>query len=175
MTTQTLPAPEATLEAEFEALHPNARWGFLIATAIGFLMPYVPLASVLLAAWDSAGLGLLAKVGLFASGAALVLLLAWRVGMARFARTCFRFDVDTLRIRRGVVWHSETLVPRSRVQHTDVNRGPLDRYLGLTTLKLYTAGTKLASVSLDGLPEARALELRDALIDSGTGGHDDTV
>ena len=71
-------------------------------------------------------------------------------------------------MRRGVFWRSETLVPRSRVQHIDLNRGPLDRRFGLATLKVYTAGTKLASVSVDGLPEARAAQLRDALVS-----HDD--
>jgi hypothetical protein len=46
----------------------------------------------------------------------------------------------------------------------DINHGPLDRRLGLATLRVYTAGTRLASVTLDGLPEARALQLRDALV-----------
>ena len=54
------------------------------------------------------------------------------------------------------------------MQHIDLNRGPLDRRFGLATLKVYTAGTKLASVSVDGLPEARAAQLRDALVS-----HDD--
>lgn len=168
------PASQLSPDEGFERLHPNARWGFWLSSMLGFLVPYVPMATALLVAWDSGGLSSLAKAGLFVSGAILLLLLGWRFGSVRHARTRFRFDADALRIRRGVIWQSETLVPRSRVQHTDVNRGPLDRRLGLATLKVYTAGTKLASVSLVGLPDARAIELRDALIDSGGGSNDDT-
>ena len=96
--------------------------------------------------------------------AIVVLATGWRLGNLRYARTGFALDDAGLRIRRGLWWRSETLVPRSRVQHTDINHGPLDRRLGLATLRVYTAGTRLASVALDGLPEARAIALRDALV-----------
>ena len=72
-------------------------------------------------------------------------------------------------IRRGVVWRSEISVPRSRVQHTDVSQGPLQRRFGLATLILHTAGTHHASVSLAGLPHAAALAIRDYLIEGGAG------
>ncbi len=93
-------------------------------------------------------------------------MLAWRFASARFDRTRFRLDDHGLLIERGVFWRSVTRVPRSRVQHTDINRGPLDRYLGLAGLKVYTAGTSMASVGLEGLPAERALELRDELINA---------
>ena len=44
-----------------------------------------------------------------------------------------------------------TNVPRSRVQHTDVSQGPLERNHGLGTLVVYTAGTDHAKVELGGL------------------------
>ena len=42
-------------------------------------------------------------------------------------------------------------VPRSRVQHTDVSQGPVERRFGLGTLVIYTAGTDYARVDLAGL------------------------
>lgn len=148
----------------WEPLHPGARHGLRAGSILGFALPYAPPAAILLLAWDSAGLGPGAKFALFLGGLALAVFAGWRLARARFTRTRFALDASGLRIRRGVFWRSETLVPRSRVQHTDLNRGPLDRRFGLATLKVYTAGTKLASVSLDGLPEARAAQLRDALV-----------
>ncbi len=62
-------------------------------------------------------------------------------------------------------------MPRSRVQHTDINRGPIDRWLGLAELKVHTAGTRLASISLGGLSEQQARDLRNALL----GEDDDAV
>lgn len=150
--------------AVFESLHPHARWSIALGAAIGFGVLYVPPAIVTLVAWDGAGLGALAKFGLFVLGFVLVMAWSWWYANARYRHARFALTPDGLRIRRGVFWRSEVLVPRSRVQHTDLNRGPIDRQLGMSSLKVFTAGTKLASVSLDGLPEARAVELRDALV-----------
>ena len=58
-------------------------------------------------------------------------------------------------------------VPRSRVQHTDVSQGPVERRFGLGTLVIYTAGTDHAKVDLAGLEHGVALRLRDHLLPSG--------
>ena len=55
-------------------------------------------------------------------------------------------------------------MPRSRVQHTDVSQGPLERGYGLGTLVIYTAGTDHAKVDLHGLDHATALAIRDHLL-----------
>lgn len=80
-----------------------------------------------------------------------------------FAHTRYRLDEDGLEIARGVWWRSITHVPRSRVQHTDVSQGPLERRYGLGTLVVHTAGTDHARVSLGGLSWETALALRDEL------------
>ena len=80
-----------------------------------------------------------------------------------FARTRYRLDPDGLQIARGVFWRGVTHVPRSRVQHTDVSQGPLERRYGLGTLVVYTAGTDHARVSLPGLAWETAVALRDEL------------
>lgn len=156
-------APAAE-EPAFEMLHPFARWGMRLGTLAGFGVLYVPPAAIVLAAWDPPGLSGLGKFGVFVLGLAVVAWLAWLHANASYRHARFALTDDGLRIRRGVFWRSEILVPRSRVQHTDLNRGPIDRHFGLATLKVYTAGTKLASVALSGLPDARAVELRDALV-----------
>ncbi len=55
-------------------------------------------------------------------------------------------------------------MPRSRVQHTDVSQGPLERSHGLGTLVIYTAGTEHARVELGGLDHGTALLIRDHLL-----------
>lgn len=103
---------------------------------------------------------------LIVAGYLLALLVAaWSFAGARWRRTGWRLDADGLTIRRGVFWRSETLVPRSRVQHVDLGHGPLDRHFGLAELKVHTAGTRLAAVSLGGLEQATAEALRDVLVD----------
>jgi hypothetical protein len=76
----------------------------------------------------------------------------------------YRVDDQGIEIRGGVVWRSVVNVPRSRVQHTDVSQGPLERSYGLGTLTIFTAGTDHARVDLAGLEHATALAIRDHLL-----------
>ena len=76
----------------------------------------------------------------------------------------YRVDGHGLEFRHGVVWRRVVHVPRSRVQHTDVSQGPLERGYGLGTLSVFTAGTDHARVDLAGLDHATALAIRDHLL-----------
>lgn len=87
----------------------------------------------------------------------------------------YRVTDRLFRFRRGVLWRSVISVPRSRVQHTDVSQGPLQRSFGLATLIVHTAGTENASVSLGGLPHDKALMIRDHLIGESEDGEGDAV
>jgi hypothetical protein len=60
-------------------------------------------------------------------------------------------------------------VPRTRVQHTDVSQGPIERRFGLGTLVVYTAGTDHAMVALSGLDHGRALMIREHLLPAAAG------
>ena len=90
----------------------------------------------------------------------------------RHRHASYRVDERGIRIRRGVWWRSTTSIPRSRVQHTDVSQGPIERSFGLATLIIHTAGTQQASVSLGGLAYGTAQEIRNYLIE---GEPDDAV
>jgi membrane protein YdbS with pleckstrin-like domain len=81
-----------------------------------------------------------------------------------YRHTSYRVDDRGLEIRRGVFWREVVTVPRSRVQHTDVSQGPLERKYGLGTLVVYTAGTDHAKVSLSGLAYEVAMAIREQLM-----------
>ncbi len=76
----------------------------------------------------------------------------------------YRVDNEGIEIKRGVVWRRIISIPRSRIQHTDVSQGPLERSYGLGTLVIYTAGTEHARVHLPGLDHRVALRIRDHLL-----------
>lgn len=101
-------------------------------------------------------------------GLLLLIALLWARALLwpplRYRHTSYRVTPGALEIRRGVVWRVVIHVPRSRVQHTDVTRGPLERSFGLATVVVYTAGTEHASISLEGLDGDRATQIRDRLI-----------
>jgi len=76
----------------------------------------------------------------------------------------YRVDETGVRIRRGVWWRQVISIPTSRVQHTDVSQGPVQRSFELATLTVFTAGTEGASISLEGLEHGVAKRLRDHLL-----------
>lgn len=81
----------------------------------------------------------------------------------RFAHTRWRIDDQGFALRRGHLWHTDTRVPGSRVQHLDITRGPIERRFDLSTLVIHTAGTRHSAVSVSGLDTACAERLRDQL------------
>jgi membrane protein YdbS with pleckstrin-like domain len=104
--------------------------------------------------------------------AVLMTLLAWRLytwPAIAYRLASYRVDQDGLEIQRGVYWRTITNVPRSRVQHTDVSQGPLERRHGLGTLVVYTAGTQHAEVKLPGLAFSVARGIRAHLLPDGDG------
>lgn len=71
---------------------------------------------------------------------------------------------DDLVLRRGLMWQRFTAVPYGRMQLVDVNRGPLDRVLGMSELKFVTAAAS-TNVRIPGIPFTDADELRDRLVE----------
>ena len=81
-----------------------------------------------------------------------------------YRHASYRVDDLGIVIRRGVIFREVTSVPRSRVQHTDVSQGPLERRFGLGTLVIHTAGTANSEVTVAGLDHAVAGRIRDHLL-----------
>ena len=70
---------------------------------------------------------------------------------------------DDLLFRRGILFQRFVAIPYGRMQLVDINRGPLARALGLSELKFVTAAAA-SGVTIPGLPEQDAEELRDTLV-----------
>ena len=77
----------------------------------------------------------------------------------------FELQSDALYLERGVITFVETAVPFVRVQHVDTQFGPIERILGLSSVVVYTAGSRNADVRIPGLTPDRARDLQDTLRD----------
>jgi len=106
-----------------------------------------------------------AAVAVFAALAAW----AWIWPPLRWKHASYRVDERGIRLREGVWWRSETDVPRSRIQHTDVSQGPLERAFEIATLVIHTAGTEHSQVVVQGLSKDAAFRIRDNLLHVGAG------
>jgi len=99
--------------------------------------------------------------GLLAIGLLLGLGLVWVVTSYRI--WVYQIRDDSLYLERGVVTHVRTIVPFVRIQHVDTSRSALERALGLSTLVVYTAGSRGADVSVPGLKPNEARDLQQRL------------
>ncbi|MEW4449606.1 PH domain-containing protein [Qipengyuania sp. JC766] len=95
--------------------------------------------------------------------ALIVLLLVLRVPQRRWMARGYQMGEDRLRVVRGILWRSDTIVPFGRVQHIDVDQGVLERAYDLATLTVHTAGVHNASVHLPGLAHEDALAMRETI------------
>lgn len=127
--------------------------GFItaVALAIGGLVPIAP---------TSFTLAVVVAACIAAAG--IVIALVWP--NARYKRLRYGLDPFGLILQQGVLWRTQIALPRTRIQHSDVSQGPLQRRYGIATLKLYTAGSRYTKVELEGLQHAEAIALRDSLL-----------
>lgn len=68
-----------------------------------------------------------------------------------------------LLLRDGVFWRREAAVPTFRIQHVDLEQGPLERWAGVQKLVVRTASAD-ADITVPGLTAAAAPEVRTRLI-----------
>ncbi len=89
------------------------------------------------------------------------------LGLLRYLTTRFRITAGRVELKRGLLNTHLLSAPLDRVRTVDLTSSPIHRALGLTTVRI---GTGTASTSedeqldLDGLPLARARELREELL-----------
>lgn len=145
-------------------LHPRIRWIWRLLGLLGAVFIAAVLAP--LEIWVLRPAGILTSLP--AGGlTAAILILGLAIGLGwptlRYRAWRWRVEPDRVVIQRGVLWRTRSLVPRVRIQHVDTRSSPLQRWLGLNTLVIYTAGTRGADVSIPGLTAMEAERFRDEL------------
>ena len=65
--------------------------------------------------------------------------------------------------RRGYIVTKTTVIPFNRIQHVSISRGVFDKALGISTLKIFTAGGQGSDVSIPGLLPNLAVNLKEAV------------
>lgn len=157
----TQEVPAAATADEWRPLSPSARNVFIgVAFAWTFIIALIPASIVLIANDDMPWLNFFVVLAL----AMAIAILAAIIAFNRWRNTFWKLDEQALHVRRGKTWFKHICVPRSRVQHLDFERGPLERRYGLATLVVHTAGSQERAVRQSGLMLGDAEYLRDVLV-----------
>ena len=109
--------------AVFSALPTTAL--FCIPAAIGAKALKLPL-------WYGVGAGALVAIGIMALSISFV--------DRQWKNWTYELREGDLVLNWGVLWKTRRCVARDRVQHVDINEGPLDRRFGLVQLSIYAVG-----------------------------------
>ena len=91
--------------------------------------------------------------------------------VASFALTYIAFKKKKYALREkdiiyqsGYFWRKFTVLPFSRVQHAEVQQGPIERLFELSRLKIYTAGGSSSDLSIAGLPLNTAQNIKHYIL-----------
>jgi membrane protein YdbS with pleckstrin-like domain len=136
---------------------PAPRLGRLRHLQVGLLSLAVVATGAGLLAGGVATAGVVVVVAGVAGGVVADVLALRRVAAWGFAER----DEDLL-VRRGILLRRLSVVPYGRMQYIDVTAGPLQRLLGLATVRMHTAAAA-SDARVPGLDAAEAARLRDHL------------
>lgn len=134
-----------------------------LANIAAVLVLSAPLVFVLLGWWRWPPLWLAITVP-----AATLLLALWRlVLIPRQVRAIGYAERDEdLLVRSGIFFQRTMAVPYGRMQYVDIAVGPVERSMGLCTVKLHTASPG-TNARIPGLPAAEGARLREQLAARG--------
>lgn len=140
-------------------LHPNTLkvmrlaealgWGIAIAGAFGYLLLASYVDWPLWPAWIA--------IPVFIFLFVIFVFVAPPIRMRIFAYEVFEEEVH---IRKGFITISHVTIPMTKVQHVEVNRGPIMRKYTLASVNIMTASS---SQSIPGLSNEEAEELRQKI------------
>jgi hypothetical protein len=93
----------------------------------------------------------------------VILLTLWTfvVIYVGFKKRSYALRERDVTYRKGWIFTSVVTIPFNRIQHTEISQGPLERHYKLSTLKIYTAGGSTSDLSIPGLENEEAAQLKD--------------
>jgi membrane protein YdbS with pleckstrin-like domain len=103
---------------------------------------------------------------LWGSAVLLAVVLAWIVAELAYRSYGYAERGDDLIVTQGVFVKRLIVVPYGRMQFVDVTAGLLERWMGISTVRMHTAAAA-TDAEIPGLPTSEAALLRDRLAQKG--------
>ncbi|MFY8160974.1 MAG: PH domain-containing protein [Candidatus Kapaibacteriota bacterium] len=85
--------------------------------------------------------------------------------IALFGYQFWEFEIkeNEIELKRGIFTKVITTVPFNRVQHIDLRQSFIERWFDLSSLYIFTAGTKGSDLAIPGLPKYYSENIKDYL------------
>ena len=141
-------------DAAFVSVDPRYVWGRLAGLAVSAAVVVVIAVAVV---WGSDAV---AVPTIVAGGLLLLIVAVAIIWVLESRRLAYQVREHDLSLRRGVIRHVVETIPFSRVQHVNVGRGLVERWWGLATLEISSAGP---DISVPGLAVADADRIKQVI------------
>lgn len=141
---------------QFESLQPGYRKMMYIKRFLAFVLVNGALVGLKLIAEE---LNLLVFFILTGS-VNLLIVYSFLLVKLGFPRKGFLLREKDLSYKTGFFFFSITTIPLSRIQHVELIQGPLAKRFHVASLKVYTAGGNMSDLSIPGIQEDEAEQLR---------------
>ena len=144
------------------SLDPRARWLFHLQSLLRLVLFWVPVsvvACVVLCGFVS----MFTAVTVVAVWLFVQFLLAVWLPTFAFERWGYVVRDSDLLVTHGVFFREVVALPTARIQHVDMRQGPLEQWMGLARIQVYTASGMGSDAVIPGLDIDVADALRDRL------------
>ncbi len=95
---------------------------------------------------------------------ATIIITSYVVTIKGFYRKGYALRHLDIIYKEGLIWRKQLLVPFNRIQHAEVNQGPIERLFKLGELNIYTAGGSSSDLSIKGISKEDAMSMKHFLL-----------
>ena len=94
---------------------------------------------------------------------AYIIILAWVlfIVFVGFSKRKYALRERDISYKSGIFFKKITTVPFSRIQHVEIDEGPISRLFKLSTLSVFTAGDSSDDLKVKGISKVEAMRIKD--------------
>ncbi len=85
------------------------------------------------------------------------------VSLLGFKHKSYAVREHDIMYKSGLIFRTVTVLPFNRIQHSEINSGPIERRFDLSTLSVFTAGGAQSDLSIPGLLSNDAERMKEYL------------
>ncbi|QTD37384.1 PH domain-containing protein [Polaribacter batillariae] len=91
----------------------------------------------------------------------IMLLITLFVKIVGFKKRKYAVREKDISYKKGLFFRTLTTVPFNRIQHVEIDQGPISRYFNLVTLSVFTAGDSSDDLKISGLVKEEAVQIKE--------------
>jgi len=145
-------------EIIFEGIHKNYLKVVFFNTILFFLIVLIGLS---IAVYFDAFEEISKYIYLFYSGIIILFSLVLLIKFIGFKKRKYAVRDKDISYKSGIFFKSLTTVPFNRIQHIEIDEGPISRFFGLSSLSVFTAGDSSDDLEINGLLQEEALKIKE--------------